>query len=105
MLNLSYKNSDGLNKIIDESLPGRPRFLRHEVIVEGEALEFFARDIIECIKALWGDSDLTEFLIVEPERQYTDNDCLIRIYHDINTAKWWWNTQVNLSNPCIVITI
>ncbi|KAJ7931901.1 hypothetical protein B0H13DRAFT_1857554 [Mycena leptocephala] len=37
-LDLSYSNSVQLNKIIDEKLPGRPKFTRSEVVVNGEFL-------------------------------------------------------------------
>ncbi|PPQ73617.1 hypothetical protein CVT26_010525 [Gymnopilus dilepis] len=109
-LGLSYKNADTLNKIIDNNLPGRPRFTRHEVLVDGEALEFFARDIIECIKALWGDADFIVDLIFEPERQYADDTRRVRIYHDMNTGKWWWDIQkkVEADHPgekCTIIPV
>jgi hypothetical protein len=50
-LGLSFKNSKELNKIIDESLPGRPAFKRHEVMVGNEVCEVFFRDVIACIRA------------------------------------------------------
>jgi Plavaka transposase len=93
-LNLSYKNSDELNKIIDNKLPGRPQFKRCEIVQSGEAVELFSRDILECIRALWGDPEFSEDLILEPERLYADEDLTIRIFHDMNTGKWWWETQV-----------
>ena len=83
-LNLSYKDSDALNKIIDESLPGRPRFVRHEIVADGEAFKFFARDVIECIKALWGDTDFVIDLIFEPMCHYADENRTIRIYHAVH---------------------
>jgi hypothetical protein len=93
-LNLSYKNSNKLNKIIDQKLPGRPTFQCREVIIANEAFELFSRDIIECIKALWGDVDFAPYLVVEPERHYADADQTIRLYFDMHTGKWWWSTQV-----------
>ncbi|PPQ98035.1 hypothetical protein CVT26_003097 [Gymnopilus dilepis] len=107
-LNLSYKSSDGLNKIIDENFPGRPFFVPHEIVTNGEAFEFFARDIIECIKALWGDMDFVIDLIFEPERHYADKDRTIRIYHDMHTGKWWWDTHKavearNKGKKCTVV--
>jgi Plavaka transposase len=92
---LSYSNSNELNKIIDEKLPGRPTFQRREVIIANEAFELFSRDIVECIKALWGDIDFASHLVVEPERHYADADQTIRVYCDMNTGKWWWCTQVS----------
>ncbi|PPQ83323.1 hypothetical protein CVT26_015163 [Gymnopilus dilepis] len=92
-LGLSYKNTEQLNKIIDNKLPGRPQFKRHEVVMQGEVLEFYARDPIECLEALWSDPDFVNDLIVEPERHYGDKDMTVRIYHDMHTGKWWWEVQ------------
>ncbi|KAF8958080.1 hypothetical protein BDZ97DRAFT_1906593 [Flammula alnicola] len=83
-LGLSYKNSLELNKKIDDHLPGRPKFHRHEVVVQGEAMELYSRDVMECIQALWGDPDFAGELIFQPERHYADDD---------ETGKWWWKTQ------------
>jgi len=66
-LNLSYKNSEELNRIIDTKLPGRPQFTRREVVQSGEVIEFYMCDIIECLRTLWGDPDFDGDLILEPE--------------------------------------
>ena len=50
---------------------------------------------MECIKELWGDIDFARYLIVEPERHYTDADQMIWVYSDMNMGKWWWCTQVS----------
>ena len=102
-LNLSYKNSNELNKIIDSSLPSRPRFKCYEVVIAGETLEFYARDIVECLKVLWADPDFLPFLVFEPEEHYADDDHTVHIFHDMHTWRWWWNTQVwNLYDMSIV---
>jgi len=95
-LNLSYKTSEELNRIIDTKLPGRPQFTRREVVQSGEVIELYMCDIIECLRALWGDPDFDGDLILEPERLYADEDMTIRIYHEMNTGKWWWDTQVGI---------
>jgi hypothetical protein len=94
-LNLSYGNSVQLNQIIDQKLPGRPKFVRSEVIVNGEAFHLYSRDILECVRALWGDSEFAPYLFVAPERHYIDKDQTIRMYHNMHTGKWWWSTQVS----------
>ncbi|KDR67060.1 hypothetical protein GALMADRAFT_80270 [Galerina marginata CBS 339.88] len=104
-LDLSYKSSDGLNKIIDNKLPGRPQFNRHEVVQSGEALEFYSRDILECLIALWGDPDFSPDLLTQPERHYADKDMTIQMYHDMNTGNWWWTTQVQSETRRKNITI
>ncbi|KAF9522196.1 hypothetical protein CPB83DRAFT_872063 [Crepidotus variabilis] len=101
-LKLSYKNTEELNKIIDTHLPSRPRFKRHEVIIAGEAFELFARDIVECLRALWGDPDFLPFLVFEPEEHYTDDNHTIRLFHDMHTGIWWWDTQMKKSGITIV---
>ncbi|KAF7343824.1 hypothetical protein MSAN_01963600 [Mycena sanguinolenta] len=92
-LGLSYRNSAELNAIIDEKLPCRPKFTRSEVVVAGEAFELYSRNIIECVRALFGDTDFAPYLFVVPERHYADKDKTIRLYHNMHTGRWWWSTQ------------
>ncbi|KAJ7724958.1 hypothetical protein DFH07DRAFT_871823 [Mycena maculata] len=100
-LDLSYGTSIQLNKIIDEKLPGRPKFTRSEVVVNGEVFHLYSRDILECVRALWGDADFAPYLFVAPEKHYIDKDKTIRMYHNMHTGKWWWSTQdaVERDNP------
>ncbi|KAF8065173.1 hypothetical protein FPV67DRAFT_1653931 [Lyophyllum atratum] len=92
-LGLSFKSTKELNKMIDESLPGRPRFQRHEVLIGDEVCEVFFRDVIACIRALLGDPDFAVYLVFVPEKHYADGAETIRMYHDMKTGKWWWSTQ------------
>jgi hypothetical protein len=96
-LNLSYGTSAELNKIIDEKLPGRPKFTRSEVVVNGEVFHLYSRDILECVRALWGDTSFAPYLFVVPEQHYIDKEKTIRMYHNMHTGKWWWSTQVSTS--------
>ncbi|KAJ7315113.1 hypothetical protein DFH08DRAFT_711911 [Mycena albidolilacea] len=100
-LGLSYESSLQLNAIIDDKLPGRPKFTRSEVVVGGEVFELYSRNILECVRALFGDTDFAPYLFVVPERHYADKDKTIRLYHNMHTAKWWWSTQkqVEKDNP------
>lgn len=93
-LNLSYDTSNQLNRIIDEGIPGRPRFTRREIVVAGEAYDVYFRDILECIRALFGDPEFAPCLVFAPERHYADEDETVRLFHDMHTGKWWWGTQV-----------
>ena len=38
------------------------------------AFELYACDIIECIKALWGDPEFSPIPVIEPEHHYADED-------------------------------
>ncbi|KAK7451302.1 hypothetical protein VKT23_012643 [Stygiomarasmius scandens] len=93
-LGLSYCNSIELNKIIDNSIPARrPAFSREEVVIGGKAFDLYKRDILECIRALYGNPDHCQYMSFVPERHYADADHTMRLYHDFHTGRWWWSTQ------------
>jgi hypothetical protein len=60
----------------------------------GEIFDLYYRDPIECIKALFGDPEFSHDLLLEPERHFTGDDKKVRLYHEMHTGKWWWETQV-----------
>ncbi|RPD72984.1 hypothetical protein L226DRAFT_524416 [Lentinus tigrinus ALCF2SS1-7] len=94
LLGLSFKNTSELNRIIDADLTsGRPRFIRREIIVAGQAFEVFYRDVIACVRALYGDPEFAGILVFTPERHYADADHTVRVYFDMHTGRWWWDTQ------------
>ena len=94
LLSLSYKNTKELNKIVDQQLPRRPEFHRSVVVVDGMSFDVYFRDIIECIKVLYGDPEFAPYLVFVPEKHYLDKKGGIRLYHDLQTGRWWWSTQV-----------
>lgn len=93
-LGLSYKNTNELNNIID-GLPSRPKFMHSKITVGDETLDLYHRDILECVRALFGDPEFSPHLVFVPERHYADQNKTQRIYSDLHTGKWWWNTQVS----------
>ncbi|KAI1789745.1 hypothetical protein LXA43DRAFT_1062569 [Ganoderma leucocontextum] len=94
LLGLSFGTARELNKIVDEHLSsGRPRFIRREIKVAGEYFEVFYRDVLQCIRALFGDPEFTGLLVFTPERHYTDVDHTVRVYFDMHTGRWWWDMQ------------
>lgn len=99
-LKLSYHNARALNGVIDKQLPpGRPRFRCREIVVAGEAFDIYYRDALECVKALFGDSNFSADLVFRPERHYTDANMINREFHDMEVGKWWWDIQVSAC-PC-----
>ncbi|KAL1680947.1 hypothetical protein EV122DRAFT_206846 [Schizophyllum commune] len=92
-LDLPFRNTAELDKLIDKHLPGRPPFERHEVSVAGQIFDVYYRDILACVRALLGDVDFCPVLMFCPERHYMDETRQQRLYHDMNTGKWWWDTQ------------
>lgn len=56
--------------------------------------EVYFRDVIACLRALFGDPDFASVLVFAPEKHYTDELRKERLYHDMQTGRWWWSTQV-----------
>ncbi|KAI9461724.1 hypothetical protein BJY52DRAFT_1425670 [Lactarius psammicola] len=76
-LGLSYRNTRELNRIIDEEMPGRPKFKSEAIHFDGESFDFYFRDIIPCIRALFGDPAFARRLAFAPE------------FSEMHTGKWW----------------
>ncbi|KAJ3555302.1 hypothetical protein NP233_g12242 [Leucocoprinus birnbaumii] len=93
-LGLSYKNVRELNNIINTKLGQRPIFRQHEVVIQGETMELYCRDMMDSITLLWSDPSYTDELLVEPEHHFTSAEKQEQVYHEMNTGDWWWKTQI-----------
>ncbi|KIL54184.1 hypothetical protein M378DRAFT_93004 [Amanita muscaria Koide BX008] len=91
-LGLTFKTTRELNGVIDR-LPARPKFRCEEVNVAGHAYPCFYRDIIACIHALYGDPDFAHEMLYVPEQHFKDEEGKQRLFHEMNTGKWWWKMQ------------
>jgi hypothetical protein len=92
-LNLSFHTVKELNEKIDK-LPARPNFRCKEVSFGGERLEFYYRDVMKCIRAIYGDPQFAQDLVFAPERHYTNQERTCRVYDEMYTCDWWWKVQV-----------
>jgi len=98
-LSLSFKNANELNAIVDHGLPtGHPKFKHKQIVVTGEVFDIYYCDVIKCVKSLYGDPDFAKYLAFAPERHYSDEDKTICLFHDMHTGKWWWDTQVRITD-------
>ncbi|KAH8986784.1 hypothetical protein EDB86DRAFT_3082630 [Lactarius hatsudake] len=95
-LDLSYRTPNELNKIIDTELPGCPRFMCKDMTIAGYTLEFYFRDILECIRTLYSDPEFARDLVFAPERHYTNHERKCRVYSEMHTGDWWWAVQTSL---------
>ncbi|KAH8995564.1 hypothetical protein EDB86DRAFT_2763520, partial [Lactarius hatsudake] len=68
-LGLSYGSAKELDHIID-TLPGRPPFKHKDFTVGDEPLAFYFRDVMQCIRSLYGDPEFMHELAFAPERHY-----------------------------------
>lgn len=93
-LGLSYRTTGELNDIIDHKLHGSIPFRCKELIIGNERLQLYHRDILLCIRALYGDPAFAHDLAFAPEQHYTDHEQTHRVYNEVYTGDWWWAVQV-----------
>jgi hypothetical protein len=98
-IGLSYHTVKELNGIIDTKLPERAPFRCKIVNIGGERLEFHFRDVMECIRSLYGDPQFMHYMAFAPERHYTSPERTCRIYNEMYTGDWWWMVQVRPLYP------
>jgi len=103
-LNLSVKNNRSLLQKVD-SLATGPEWTCEIVTAHGnkvgqdgtmmtEDLELWKRDPVECVKELIGNPAFKKLVSYVPQRAYVDKAGLKRIFDEMWTADWWWDTQV-----------
>ena len=59
-----------------------------------EKLELWRRDPVECVKELLGNPALKNHMKYAPEHVYEDVEGETRVFDEMWTVDWWWNTQV-----------
>ena len=62
-----------------------------------EHLELWHRDPVECVKGLIGNPAFKEFISYVPERVFMDDEGQVRVFDEMWTGNWWWDTQVHVS--------
>ena len=93
-LGISYPTTKELNCIIDEEMPGRPKFKCEEVHIGGESYDFYFREIVPCLHVLFGDPRFSKDLAFAPECHYQDVGHTVRVFSKMYTGEWWWSVQV-----------
>jgi hypothetical protein len=60
-----------------------------------EILELWLRDPVECVRELMGNPMFKDVLKYAPKKAYLDPEGKNRIYDEMWSADWWWDTQVS----------
>ena len=61
-----------------------------------EYVEVWRRDPVDCVGGLMGNPAFKDYMSYIAERVYLDKRGEVRIFDEMWTADWWWNTQVSL---------
>jgi hypothetical protein len=89
-----------LNKLIDSKLLFPTPALEWVLFnLRGEVFKVYMWDIMECVKWLFKNPEFTPYLKYTLKKHYTDSSCTIRLYHNMHTGDWWWDTQVSTFGP------
>ncbi|KAL0568043.1 hypothetical protein V5O48_013944 [Marasmius crinis-equi] len=107
-LELSFKNSRQLNKIVD-SIPARggtwqTKDFRFKDFPD-EVMSVRYRDPLKAIRALWGDPSLAEHLVYKPSKIFSDAEKSKRQYSELWTGKWWWAMQSRLKSNATIAPV
>lgn len=61
-----------------------------------EKVELWLRDPVECVRDLMGKPTLRDAMSYRPVKVYTSEKRHTRIFDEMCTGDWWWDTQVSL---------
>ncbi|KAH8984959.1 hypothetical protein EDB86DRAFT_3066087 [Lactarius hatsudake] len=71
-------------------------FKCEKICIGGESYDFHFREVIPCIRALFGDPRYSGQLVFAPERHYRDVGHTTQVFSEMYTGKWWWSVQQSL---------
>ena len=60
-----------------------------------EKVEVWRRDPVECVKEIMGNPAFKDYMSYTAEHVYLEDEGKVRIFDEMWTANWWWNTQVS----------
>jgi Plavaka transposase len=65
-----------------------------------EKLELWRRDPVECLKELMGNPIFKDSMEYAPQKHFMDEEGNNRVFDEMWTGDWWWNTQVSIPSTC-----
>jgi hypothetical protein len=102
----SYPSKDILFKKLDSLPTTGPEWFCDIITIAGdtfngkgelltEDVELWRRDPVECVCKLIGNPTFKDVMAFAPEKAFSDADGRDRMYDEMWTADWWWDTQVS----------
>ncbi|KAG1799690.1 uncharacterized protein HD556DRAFT_1430484 [Suillus plorans] len=72
---------------------------------EGEDLELWLRNPVDCIRELMANPEFDGKVSYSPERVFADAEGTVRQYDEMWTGEWWWETQRRLPEGAVVAPV
>jgi len=103
----SFKNRDGVQKLV-ASMPDDLALRELELHTledmrwndnHQHPIKYWSRDIIKSMRWLMWQRAYAEHHIYTPQRCFNRDTPPKRLYTEMHTADWWWETQVRRDTP------
>ena len=90
----SYSTGRGFMRRLDEmnDYLGKSSWRHSEVEIGGQMVPYYYRDPLTIVRFLLGQRAFRNCLVYAPVMEY--NESGERMYGEMHTADWWWETQV-----------
>lgn len=98
---MSFQSGSTLRKQIERLPDPGARWLAKQIIPESgtatDNVTLFYRNPVDAVKALLSRPNLVDELEFVPKRVWANKEKKSRIYSEVLTGDWAWNTQVRYS--------
>ena len=101
---LGFQSAHVLQKHLDAMDGHLPSYKEGKVVVGGRSIKFFFRDPVACAAYLLEQRSYKKHLSYAPRREYTEAEGE-RVYSEMCTGDWWWETQGKLLPGATIIPI
>jgi hypothetical protein len=102
---LGFQSAHLLQKHLDKMDGHLPQYKVGKVVVGGRRLKFHFRDPVQCAAYLIKQRCYKKYISYAPRREYTGGDTRERVYSEMCTGDWWWETQAKLPNGATILPL
>ena len=89
---LGFQSAHLLQKHLDRMDGHLPRYKSGKVTIGGRRQKFYFRDPVQCAAYLIKQRCYKKHLSYAPKREYTGGDIRERVYSEMCTGDWWWES-------------
>jgi hypothetical protein len=98
-----FKSGNRLYSLVGHMAHGLPAWHREVVSTEVDQRTFWYRDVLETARYLLAQPAYRHHLVYAPVQEFDKSGS--RVYSEMNTADWWWETQMQLPRGSTVVPL